>query len=465
LTPAYPHCSPRSTSAHHAGQPRADGFDAHRPRRWPQTLRCNGRFLCERARGGVGLIVTGGFAPNIEAGPSHSPARWPRTLQRGGTAKSPVRCMPRAARSRCRSCTPGAYGYSPLCVAPSRIQSPISPFTPRELSERGIERQIRALRSLRRAGARGRLRRCRGDGQRGLPHQPVPGGPTPTNRSDRWGGHHTTKPHASGRRDRARVREAVGADFILIYRISLIDLIPDGSSWPEVVQLAKAVTAAGATILNTGIGWHEARVPTTPPRCHARRLPGSRRSCASNCAPMAGDPADQSHRNQSRGSRRTGARGCAADMVSLARPFLADPAFVAKAAAGPCRRKSTPALPATRPASITPSRIGSRVSGQPACRPRDHAGDPSGGAAQANCGGRCRASRLAAATTLQSAATRCTCSIGGRDRRPVQPRQAHSGQGGVPRNAALLRAPHRAHRRGMHLNTAGAQRPSGGRGL
>ena len=217
-------------------------------------------FYAERARHGVGLIVTGGFAPNIEgwvkpfAGTlwTHGGARRHRQVTDAVHAEGGKIAM--------QILHTGRYGYSPLCVAPSRLKSPISPFTPRALSTGGIERQIRAF--VRCAAL------AREAGYDGVEIMGSEGYfinqflVTHTNqRNDAWGGSYENRMRLAVEIVR-RVREAVGPDFILIYRISMIDLVPEGSSWDEVVQLAKAVTAAGATILNTGIGWHEARIPT-----------------------------------------------------------------------------------------------------------------------------------------------------------------------------------------------------------
>ena len=290
-------------------------------------------FYAERARGGVGLIVTGGFAPNIEgwakpfAGTlaTHAAARRHREITGAVHAEG--------GKIALQILHTGRYGYSPLCVAPSRIQSPISPFTPRELSERGIERQIRAFvrcaALAREAGYDG----VEVMGSEGYLINQFLAAHT-NRRSDRWGGSYDNRMRLAVEIVR-RVREAVGADFILIYRISLIDLIPDGSSWPEVVQLAKAVTAAGATILNTGIGWHEARVPTiatsVPRAAFAWVTKKLREQLRADGLAI---PLITSNRiNTPEVAEQVLADG-AADMVSLARPFLADPAFVAKAAAG-----------------------------------------------------------------------------------------------------------------------------------
>ena len=290
-------------------------------------------FYAERARGGVGLIVTGGFAPNVEgwakpfAGTlaTHAAARRHRQVTDAVHAEG--------GKIALQILHTGRYGYSPLCVAPSRIQSPISPFTPRELGERGIERQIRAFvrcAALAREAGYDGVEVMGSEGyfinQFLVSHT--------NHRSDRWGGAYDNRMRLAVEIVR-RVREAVGPDFILIYRISLIDLIPDGSSWPEVVQLAKAVTAAGATILNTGIGWHEARVPTiatSVPRAAFAWVTKKLRD-ELRAAGLAIPLVASNRINMPEVAEQVLADGCA-DLVSLARPFLADPEFVVKAATG-----------------------------------------------------------------------------------------------------------------------------------
>ena len=169
-------------------------------------------------------------------------------------------------------------------MAPSALRSPISPFTPRELSPRGIERQIRAF-----------VRCAELAREAGYDGVEIMGSEgyfinqflvTHTNkRTDDWGGsyaNHMRLPVEIVQ----RTREAVGKDFILIYRLSMIDLIPDGSSWEEVVQLAKAVERAGATIINTGIGWHEARIPTIATVSYTHlTLPTKEDECRSRWSP------------------------------------------------------------------------------------------------------------------------------------------------------------------------------------
>ncbi len=289
-------------------------------------------FFAERARGGVGLIVTGGFAPNIEG--------WAKpfsgTMSTSGDARRHAE-ITRAVHHEggkiaLQILHTGRYGYHPLCVAPSRIKSPISPFTPRELSARGIERQIRAFVRC--------AKLARDAGYDGVEVMGSEGYfinqflVTHTNqRQDEWGGAYENRMRLPVDIVR-RVREAVGPDFIIIYRLSMIDLIPEGSTWDETVTLAKAIARAGATIINTGIGWHEARVPTI-----ATSVP--RRAFGWVTQKMRVElhrsgihtPLITSNRiNTPEVAEQVLAEGCA-DMVSMARPFLADADFVNKAAA------------------------------------------------------------------------------------------------------------------------------------
>ncbi len=290
-------------------------------------------FFAERARGGVGLMVTGGFAPNIEG--------WAKpfagTLATSGAARR-HRIVTDAVhaeggRIALQILHTGRYGYHPLCVAPSRIQSPISPFTPRELSARGIERQIRAF-----------VRCARLAREAGYDGVEVMGSEgyfinqflvTHTNRrSDAWGGDYANRMRLPVEIVQ-RVREAVGPDFILIYRLSMLDLIPDGSSWEEVVTLARAIAKAGATIINTGIGWHEARIPTiatsVPRGAFAWVTKKMRETLRAEGITV---PLVTSNRiNMPEVGEQILADGCA-DMVSLARPLLADADFVRKAREG-----------------------------------------------------------------------------------------------------------------------------------
>ena len=290
-------------------------------------------FFAERAKGGVGLMVTGGFAPNIEG--------WAKPfagmLTTSGAARRHKQVTDavhsEGGKIAMQILHTGRYGYQPFCVAPSRIQSPISPFTPRELTVHGIERQIRAF-----------VRCAKLAREAGYDGVEVMGSEgyfinqflvTHTNqRQDDWGGSYANRMRLAVEIVR-RVREAVGPDFILIYRISLMDLIPDGSSWPEVLELARAISAAGATLLNTGIGWHEARIPTIATSVPRAAFSGVTRQLREALrAEGIFTPVITSNRiNMPEVGDEVIARGDA-DMVSMARPFLADPEFVNKAAQG-----------------------------------------------------------------------------------------------------------------------------------
>ena len=290
-------------------------------------------YFAERARGGVGLMVTGGFAPNI--------AGWTKPftgmLASRGAAKRHQQVTSavhaEGGKIALQILHTGRYGYHPLCVAPSRIQSPISPFTPFELSAAGIERQIRAFvrcASLAREAGYDGVEIMGSEGY--LINQFLV---THTNqRTDDWGGSYANRMRLAIEIVR-RTREALGPDFIIIYRLSIIDLIPGGSSWDEVVELAKAIEKAGATIINSGIGWHESRVPTiatSVPRGAftwvTKKLRTELRAAGLNIPVVTGNRV-----NMPEVAEQVLADGNA-DMISMARPFLADPEFVNKAAQG-----------------------------------------------------------------------------------------------------------------------------------
>jgi 2,4-dienoyl-CoA reductase (NADPH2) len=285
-------------------------------------------YFAERARGGVGLMVTGGFAPNVEGwlSPfgSRLASRW---------AARPHRQVTRAVHAEggkiaLQILHAGRYGYTPLSVAPSRLKSPITPFTPRELSARGVERQIRAFV---RCGALAREAGYDGVevmGSEGYFINEFLAART-NHRTDAWGGSAEARMRLPVEIV-SRLREQVGEDFIIVYRLSMLDLVPDGQSWEEVVALARAVERAGATILNTGIGWHEARVPTiatSVPRAAfawvTRKLKGA-----------VGIPLCTTNRINDPAVAEALLADGSADLVSMARPLLADPALVRKAAEG-----------------------------------------------------------------------------------------------------------------------------------
>jgi 2,4-dienoyl-CoA reductase (NADPH2) len=219
----------------------------------------------------------------------------------------------------------GRYAYHPFAVAPSKIRSPITPFTPRALSTSGVEKQVRHF-----------VRCAQLAREAGYDGVEIMGSEgyfineflvTHTNqRTDQWGGNYAQRMRLPVEIVE-RTREAVGSDFIIIYRLSMIDLIPDGNNWEETVMLAKAIESAGATIINTGIGWHEARVPTI-----ATSVPrGAFAWVTKKMKREVSIPLVTSNRiNLPATAEEILADGCA-DMVSMARPLLADPDFVRKA--------------------------------------------------------------------------------------------------------------------------------------
>jgi len=285
-------------------------------------------FYAARARGGVGLIVTGGIAPNFSGriDPHHSQLSFAWQVAKHRVITDAVHAA--GGRIAMQILHGGRYSYHPLAVAPSALKSPITPFRPRALTGWGVRRTIaayvRCAVLAQRAGYDG-VEIMGSEGY--LINQFV--APQTNLRDDEWGGSFLNRirfPVAIVR----RTREAVGPNFIIVYRLSMLDLVEGGSSWDEVVALAQAVEAAGATIINTGIGWHEARIPTIAtmvPRAAftwvTRRLKGAVKIPLITTNRI-NDPAT---------AEAVLARGDA-DMVSMARPFLADADFVAKASAG-----------------------------------------------------------------------------------------------------------------------------------
>jgi len=285
-------------------------------------------FYATRARGGVALMVTGGMAPNREGGVFPGAAGLFSDADIANHKIVTDRVHDAGGKIAMQILHAGRYAYSPDCVSASAVKSPISPFAPKSLDAEGIEKQIADI-----VTAAVRAKEAGYDGVEVMGSEGYFLNQflvTHTNkRDDEWGGSYENRMRLPVEVV-ARVRKAVGAEFILIYRLSMIDLIPNGSTWAEVVQLAKAVEAAGATILNAGIGWHEARIPTI-----ATSVP--RRAFSWVTKKLMGEvsiPVITSNRiNTPQVAEDVLAEGCA-DMVSMARPFLADPDFVAKAQAG-----------------------------------------------------------------------------------------------------------------------------------
>jgi 2,4-dienoyl-CoA reductase (NADPH2) len=285
-------------------------------------------YLAERAAGGAGLIVTGGIAPNVAGwvAPFAGKLSTRRELPRHRLVTDAVHA---AGGKVCMQILhAGRYAYHPFAVAPSALKSPISPFKPRGLGARGVEAQIRAFArcaSLAREAGYDGVEIMGSEGY--LINEFIA---SRTNRrKDDWGGDFERRSRFPVEIVR-RVRKAVGPDFILIYRLSALDLVEDGSDWDEVVRLGKAVAEAGATLVNTGIGWHEARIPTIAtlvPRAAFAWVTARLREAL----PV---PVVATNRiNSPEVAEGILARG-EADMVSMARPFLADPQFVRKAAEG-----------------------------------------------------------------------------------------------------------------------------------
>ncbi len=289
------------------------------------------RFYAERARGGAGLIVTGGMAPNAEGAVFPGAAGLFGAEDIANHRKVTQAVHEAGGRIAMQILHAGRYAYNPQCVAPSPIKSPISPFAPKELDEAGIEKQIADF-----ATAAARAREAGYDGVEIMGSEGYLINEflvTHTNRrTDRWGGSYENRMRFPLEVVR-RVRQAVGRDFIVIFRLSMIDLVPEGSTFDEVVQLARALEVEGVDIINTGIGWHEARIPTiatSVPRAAFTWVTAKLRG-------KVGVPLVTSNRiNTPEVAEKVLAEGHA-DMVSMARPFLADPAFVAKAATGRAR--------------------------------------------------------------------------------------------------------------------------------
>jgi 2,4-dienoyl-CoA reductase (NADPH2) len=285
-------------------------------------------FYAARAAGGAGLIVTGGMSPNREGGVFPGAAGLFKDQDITNHRRVTDAVHAEGGHIAMQILHAGRYAYSPECVAPSALKSPISPFPPKELDEDGIEKQIADI-----ATAAARAIEAGYDGVEVMGSEGYFLNQflvTHTNkRSDRWGGSYENRMHLPVEVVK-RTRAAMGRDAILIFRLSLIDLVPDGSSWDEVLQLAKAIQSAGASLLNTGIGWHEARVPTiatSVPRAAFADLTAKLR-------PEVTIPVITSNRiNTPEVAEDLLAKGCA-DMVSMARPWLADADFITKAAAG-----------------------------------------------------------------------------------------------------------------------------------
>ena len=285
-------------------------------------------FYAERARGGVGLIVTGGIAPNDRGRPMPGGARL--TTPAEAEKHKPVTDAVHQAGGKIamQILHFGRYAYHQDLVAPSALQAPINPMKPRALSTEEVHQTIddfvRCAALAQSAGYDG----VEIMGSEGYLLNEFIAART-NQRDDEWGGSYANRIKCPVEIVR-RTREKVGANFIIIYRLSMLDLVEGGSTLDEVIQLAQAIEAAGATIINTGIGWHEARIPTI-----ATKVPRAAWAWVTQqLKGKVGIPLVATNRiNTPEVAEQLLADGFC-DMVSMARPFLADPLFVQKAAAG-----------------------------------------------------------------------------------------------------------------------------------
>ena len=282
-------------------------------------------YYAERAKGGVGLIVTGGIAPNIQGWTGPFAARM-STKKHAKHHQKITKAVHEAGGKICMQILhAGRYGYHPFNVAPSKIKAPINRFTPFKLKESGIQRTIkdfvRSAKLSKIAGYDG-VEIMGSEGY--LINQFI--AKRTNKRTDKWGGDYENRMRFPIELVK-QTRKAVGDKFIIIYRLSMLDLVEQGSSWEEIVQLAKAIEKAGATIINTGIGWHEARIPTistSVPRAAFTWV--TKKMKAEINIPLI----TSNRINMPETAEKVLAEGDA-DMVSMARPFLADPEWVHKA--------------------------------------------------------------------------------------------------------------------------------------
>ena len=282
-------------------------------------------FYAARARGQVSLIITGGIGPNKEGSVLPGAAMMMNEQDVKNHMISTQAVHNEGGKIVMQILHAGRYAYNDKAVAPSPVKAPISPFTPKELDEEGIEKQISDI------AQSAFLAKCAGyDGveimgsegylinQFLVKHT--------NKRTDSWGGSYNNRIKFPIEIVK-RVREKVGKNFLIIYRLSIIDLIPEGSSWEEVIILAKEIEKAGANILNSGIGWHEARIPTIATSVPKKAFSWITKKLYGNVS----IPIIASNRiNSPEIAEEVLSENCA-DLVSMARPFLADSDFVRKA--------------------------------------------------------------------------------------------------------------------------------------
>lgn len=292
-------------------------------------------FYAARARGGVGLIVTGGISPNVRGRltPHGCQISHPWHIKKHRKVTDAVHAE--GGKICLQILHAGRYSYHPFSLAPSRLKAPITPFTPREMSERQIRTTIRhyarAAKRAQQAGYDG----VEIMGSEGYLINQFLCART-NKRTDKWGGDFTNRMRFALEVIRA-VRAAVGEQFILIYRLSMLDLVEDGHNLEEVITLGKAAEEAGSTIINTGIGWHEARIPTI-----VTSVPRAAFSwVTARLKQELTVPVVACNRINTPEVAEQILATSEADMVSMARPLLADPEFVNKAQAGQAERINT----------------------------------------------------------------------------------------------------------------------------
>ncbi|ABO23808.1 NADPH-dependent 2,4-dienoyl-CoA reductase [Shewanella loihica] len=286
------------------------------------------KFYQERAAGGVGLIVTGGISPNLRGrlAPNACQLSFPWQVAKHKVVTSAVH---EAGGKICMQILhAGRYGYHPFSQAPSKIKSPITPFTPSAMSARQVRSTIKDYATTAALAKKAGYDGVEVMGSEGyLINQFICA--RTNKRNDEWGGEFSQRAKFPVEIVKA-IRERVGSDFIIVFRLSMLDLVDNGSSWEEVVQLAKWLESAGVTIINTGIGWHEARVPTI-----ATSVPrGAFAWVTERLKQEVSVPLIATNRINTPEIGEQIISSGQADMVSMARPFLADAEFVNKAAAG-----------------------------------------------------------------------------------------------------------------------------------
>ncbi|MBJ7464744.1 MAG: NADPH-dependent 2,4-dienoyl-CoA reductase [Mycolicibacterium sp.] len=280
-------------------------------------------YFAERARGGVGLIITGGYAPNRTGWLLPFAAEMLSAADARRHRRITAAVHDEGGKIALQILHAGRYAYHPLSVSASSIKAPINPFRPRALRDVGgtIDDFVRAALLARAAGYDG-VEIMGSEGY--LINQFL--APRTNKRTDGWGGTPQKRRRFPVEIVR-RVREAVGADFIIVYRISLADYVEDGQTWDEIVSLAQEIEAAGATILNTGIGWHEARVPTI-----VTSVPNSAFVDISGALAEHVDvPVVASNRINMPEAAEQILTDTGVQLISMARPLLSDPDWVRKA--------------------------------------------------------------------------------------------------------------------------------------